>query len=69
MSATDTMVRYNLGLIHEMNGRFREAETAYRQALAVNEENLRKKVNSDLEASKRKIIEIALMGLKNKLKK
>lgn len=69
LSATDTMVRYNLGLIHEMTGRFREAEAAYRQALAVNEENLRKGVNSDLEASKRKIIEIALMGLKNKLRK
>ena len=69
LSATDTMVRYNLGLIHEMNGRFREAEMAYRQALAVNETNLRKGVNSDLEASKRKIIEIALVGLKNKLKK
>ncbi|MGA2151635.1 MAG: tetratricopeptide repeat protein [Geobacteraceae bacterium] len=69
LSANDTMVRYNLGLIHEMNGHFREAETAYRQALTVNEENLRKGINSDLEASKRKIIEIALMGLKNKLKK
>jgi Flp pilus assembly protein TadD len=68
LSTTDTMVRYNLGLIHEMNGRIREAEAAYRQALAVNEINLRKGVNSDLEASKRKIIEIALMGLKSKLK-
>ena len=69
LSDTDTMVRYNLGLIHEMSGRFQEADTAYRQALAVNERNLQKGVNRDLEASKRKIIEIALVGLKNKLNK
>ena len=69
LSDTDTMVRYNLGLIHEMSGRFQEADTAYRLALAVNERNLQKGVNRDLEASKRKIIEIALVGLKNKLKK
>ena len=68
LSDTDTMVRYNLGLIYEMNGRYKEAETAYRQALAVNERNLQNGVNRDLEAGKRKIIEIALAALRNKLK-
>ncbi|HTP67212.1 MAG TPA: tetratricopeptide repeat protein [Geobacteraceae bacterium] len=68
LSEADTMVRYNLGLIYEMTGRFREADGAYRQALAVNDRNLQKGVNRDLEASKRKIIEIALTGLKSKLK-
>jgi len=69
LSPVDTMVRYNLGLIHEMNGRYREAETAYRQALAVSEENLRRGINSDLEAGKKKIIGAALNGLRNKVKK
>jgi len=69
LSDTDTMVRYNLGLIFEMTGRLGEALQAYRQALAVNEQNLRKGLNLDLETGKRKIIEIALQGLGKKLRK
>ena len=67
LSGTDTMVRYNLGLIYEMTGRLREAEAAYRQALAVNEENLRKGINPELEAGKTRIIEIGLAGVKRRL--
>lgn len=50
-----------------MTGRLGEAEKAYRQALAVHGRNLRLGVNRELEAGKRKIIEIALQGLAEKL--
>jgi Flp pilus assembly protein TadD len=66
LSDTDAMVRYNLGVIYEQTGRYREAETAYRQALAVNDKNIGKNSKHDVIYS-RQIIEFALKVLNKKL--
>jgi Flp pilus assembly protein TadD len=68
LSASDAMVRYNLGFVYEQMGRYREAEVAYRQALAINEQNLRRGGDPSVAAGKKKIIDVALQDIATKLK-
>lgn len=66
LSETDTMARFDLGLVYEYSGRFREAEIAYNQALAVNDQNMRIaiRLNRNAESLNRKIIIDTLRKLK-----
>jgi tetratricopeptide (TPR) repeat protein len=66
LSDSDAVVRYYLGFIYEQTGHYREAETAYRQALAVIDKNIGKGLNQSV-AGWRQAIEMALKALDKKL--